>query len=193
MNHLRKPHLCLGRGRVAPQPKRRRGKRAAVRHDARRPVRDLPGRSDAAERGLRGREAAGGGRLQVRCAGGADLLRPAGLERGRRRGRGRTWRGEVSMPSRNSIMSSCRRAPAPGCSRNHYPEALAGDPAYAARARALAAKTHELVSFLVHERGMDHVLAQMRGARPAITIPVRPCARWACRTSRASFWPASKA
>ena len=46
-----------------------------------------------------------------------------------------------------------------GMIAKHYPEALAGDPAYAARARALAAKTHELVSFLVHERGMDHVLA----------------------------------
>ncbi len=47
-----------------------------------------------------------------------------------------------------------------GMLRNHYPEALAGDPAYAARARALAARTHELVSFLVNERGMEHVLAR---------------------------------
>jgi L-lactate dehydrogenase complex protein LldE len=39
--------------------------------------------------------------------------------------------------------------------RRHYPEALGGDP----RARALAQKTHELMSFLVNVRGMKGVSA----------------------------------
>jgi L-lactate dehydrogenase complex protein LldE len=54
-------------------------------------------------------------------------------------------------------------APSGSCAgmlRNHYPEVLANDPAYAGRAKALAAKSHELISFLVHERGMDHVIAR---------------------------------
>lgn len=41
-----------------------------------------------------------------------------------------------------------------GMIRRHYPEVLNGDPAYLARARALAAKTYELMSFLVRVRGM---------------------------------------
>ncbi|MFO1067724.1 MAG: (Fe-S)-binding protein [Geminicoccaceae bacterium] len=36
---------------------------------------------------------------------------------------------------------------------HHYPELLAGDPAWAQRAAALAGKTHELLSFLVDVRG----------------------------------------
>jgi len=43
-------------------------------------------------------------------------------------------------------------APSGSCAgmlRAHYPALLADDPAYAERARALAAKSHELVSFLV--------------------------------------------
>jgi L-lactate dehydrogenase complex protein LldE len=47
-----------------------------------------------------------------------------------------------------------------GMIARHYPEVLRGDPAYAPRARALAAKTHELISFLVHVRGMKSVAAQ---------------------------------
>ena len=46
-----------------------------------------------------------------------------------------------------------------GMIRNHYVEALADDPVYGPRAEALAAKTHELIYFLVRERGMDHVVA----------------------------------
>lgn len=41
-----------------------------------------------------------------------------------------------------------------GMIRNHYPEALKGDSAYAPRAQALAKKTHELLSFLVRVRGV---------------------------------------
>jgi L-lactate dehydrogenase complex protein LldE len=54
-------------------------------------------------------------------------------------------------------------APSGSCAgmlKNHYPNVLAHDTAYAARAQALAAKSHELVSFLVNERGMDHVIAR---------------------------------
>ncbi len=47
-----------------------------------------------------------------------------------------------------------------GMIRTHYPEVLRDDPAYAARARGLAAKTHELVSFLVNVRGMKTVAAR---------------------------------
>ncbi len=51
-------------------------------------------------------------------------------------------------------------APSGSCAgmiRRHYPEVLAHDTAYAPRANALAAKTHELTSFLVNIRGMKTV------------------------------------
>src|SRR5262249_48971941 len=57
-------------------------------------------------------------------------------------------------------------APSGSCAgmiRNHYPEALAGDAQYAARARALARKTHELVSFLVKVRGVKGAAAKAAG------------------------------
>ena len=47
-------------------------------------------------------------------------------------------------------------APSGSCAgmiRMHYPEALADDPAWLPRAEALAARTHELLSFLVDVRG----------------------------------------
>jgi L-lactate dehydrogenase complex protein LldE len=47
-----------------------------------------------------------------------------------------------------------------GMIRNHYPEALAGDPTYDKRARALAAKTYELTSFLVRVCGASGVVAR---------------------------------
>lgn len=53
-------------------------------------------------------------------------------------------------------------APSGSCAgmiRAHYPEVLAGDSAYAARARSLAAKTYELVQFLVNVRGVRSVPA----------------------------------
>jgi L-lactate dehydrogenase complex protein LldE len=52
-------------------------------------------------------------------------------------------------------------APSGSCAgmiRKHYPEALPGD----ADARALAAKTHELTSFLVNVRGMTSVSASCK-------------------------------
>ncbi len=54
-------------------------------------------------------------------------------------------------------------APSGSCAgmiKNHYVEALGGDAAYERRARAVAAKTPELVSFLVNVRGMDRVAAK---------------------------------
>jgi len=47
-----------------------------------------------------------------------------------------------------------------GMIKLHYVEALRDDPAYLPRAKALAAKTHELVSFLVNVRGVKSVAAQ---------------------------------
>jgi len=47
-----------------------------------------------------------------------------------------------------------------GMLRRHYPECLKNDPVYAARARAMAAKTFELMSFLVRVRGVTKVDAK---------------------------------
>jgi L-lactate dehydrogenase complex protein LldE len=44
-----------------------------------------------------------------------------------------------------------------GMLKLHYPELLAGDAAWGPRARALAEKTHELISFLVDVRGLASV------------------------------------
>jgi L-lactate dehydrogenase complex protein LldE len=51
-----------------------------------------------------------------------------------------------------------------GMIKRHYPETFAGDSAYAPRARKLAAKTYELVSFLVRVRGLKDVAAKCAGA-----------------------------
>jgi L-lactate dehydrogenase complex protein LldE len=54
-------------------------------------------------------------------------------------------------------------APSGSCAgmvKVHYPELFADEPAALAEAEELAARTHELVSFLVDIRGMDHVMAQ---------------------------------
>jgi L-lactate dehydrogenase complex protein LldE len=50
-----------------------------------------------------------------------------------------------------------------GMVKLHYPRLLQGDPAWAARASALAAKTHELFSFLVNVRGLKTVAAKCPG------------------------------
>ena len=57
-------------------------------------------------------------------------------------------------------------APSGSCAgmlRHHYPDLLADDDAYAARARAMAAKTWELVSFLVDVRGWTGPAAGWHG------------------------------
>lgn len=54
-------------------------------------------------------------------------------------------------------------APSGSCAgmlRAHYPALLADDPAYADRAKALAAKSHELTSFLVDVLKLDRVQAR---------------------------------
>lgn len=56
-------------------------------------------------------------------------------------------------------------APSGSCAgmiKLHYVEALKDDPAYFGKARALAAKTHELISFLVRVRGMKSVDTRCR-------------------------------
>ncbi|MEO1328082.1 MAG: (Fe-S)-binding protein [Pseudomonadota bacterium] len=55
-------------------------------------------------------------------------------------------------------------APSGSCAatiRKDYPEMLAGDPAFAPRAAALAERTHELVSFLTDVRGVSEVDARL--------------------------------
>ena len=47
-----------------------------------------------------------------------------------------------------------------GMIKRHYPEVFEKDPAWLARARALASRTHELMSFLVKVRGMASVPAR---------------------------------
>jgi len=57
-------------------------------------------------------------------------------------------------------------APSGSCAgmlRAHYPALLADDPAYAARAAALAAKSHELVAFLVDVLKQERVAARFAG------------------------------
>jgi L-lactate dehydrogenase complex protein LldE len=54
-------------------------------------------------------------------------------------------------------------APSGSCAgmvKAHYPELFADDPADLARAEELAARTYELMSFLVDVRGLDRVTAQ---------------------------------
>jgi len=57
-------------------------------------------------------------------------------------------------------------APSGSCAgmiKKHYPELFTGDAAWEPRAKALSAKTHELVSFLVDVMGMDTVDAAFAG------------------------------
>jgi len=58
-------------------------------------------------------------------------------------------------------------APSGSCAgmiREHYPSLFDDDPAMQARARALAARTYELVSFLTDVRGMTRVEARFEGS-----------------------------
>lgn len=50
-----------------------------------------------------------------------------------------------------------------GMIKAHFPDLMSGDEPSLQRARALAEKTHELVSFLVHVRGMTTVAAEFQG------------------------------
>ncbi len=62
-----------------------------------------------------------------------------------------------------------------GMIRVHYPEVLAADPVYGARACALAGKTYELVEFLVKVRGVTSVTA---------SCPERVCYHDSCSALR---------
>jgi L-lactate dehydrogenase complex protein LldE len=58
-------------------------------------------------------------------------------------------------------------APSGSCTgmiRKHYPELFADDPAWRARAESLAAKSHELVSFLADVMGVAAVTARFEGS-----------------------------
>ncbi len=57
-------------------------------------------------------------------------------------------------------------APSGSCAgmlKSHYPELLAQDATWAPRARAFAERVHELISFVVHVRGMTTVVAEFKG------------------------------
>jgi len=57
-------------------------------------------------------------------------------------------------------------APSGSCAgmiKDHYPEALTGDPAWSARVEALAAKTYELISFLTDVMGVTATGARFDG------------------------------
>jgi L-lactate dehydrogenase complex protein LldE len=69
-------------------------------------------------------------------------------------------------------------APSGSCAgmiKRHYPEVLAHDAQWLPRGRALAAKTHELTSFLVNVCGMKEVSAQ---------CPTRACYHDSCSSLR---------
>ena len=69
--------------------------------------------------------------------------------------------------------------------KEHYPELFADEPGEGAAGRELAARTYELVCFLVDVRGMRASTRAM-AAGPPITIPARGCASSASRRSRAA-------
>ena len=74
-------------------------------------------------------------------------------------------------------------APSGSCAgmlKVHYPELFRGDPNWQPRADAFAAKTYELVSFLVDVCGVEERrVAACRRPRP-ITMPAPGCANSAC-------------
>ena len=68
---------------------------------------------------------------------------------------------------------------------HHYPGLFAEDPEYRGKAEALAAKTHELVSFLAEVRGMTRGRGALRRHRRPITTAARACGSSASGRSRA--------
>ncbi|WP_456316617.1 (Fe-S)-binding protein [Teichococcus aestuarii] len=102
---------------------------------------------------------------QAGCRGGArlaDLLRPARLQQRRPRHGARPARPVIDafLPYDFVVAPSGSCA---GMIAKHYPGLFDNDPHYRARAEALAAKTHELVSFLVDVRGLERVAARHAG------------------------------
>ncbi len=83
-------------------------------------------------------------------------------------------------------------APSGSCAgmlRVHYPELFADEPAMRSQAEELAARTYELVSFLVDVRGMNGVAARWDEAARLTTTAVPACASSASRRSRAACSP----
>ncbi len=73
-----------------------------------------------------------------------------------------------------------------GMLATHYPDLFKGEPEMAAKAEAFAAKTHELISFLVDVLGVEKVAARFEGTRDLPRFLRRACASLASRRSRAS-------
>ena len=79
-------------------------------------------------------------------------------------------------------------APSGSCAgmvKVHYPELFADEPAKLRAAQELAARTYELVSFLVDVRGMDAGRRRAGRAASPITTPARGCASSGSSSSRA--------
>ena len=84
-------------------------------------------------------------------------------------------------------------APSGSCAgmiRVHYPRRWRAMPAWAERAEALAAKTHEIMSFLADVRGYRPKARALARRRP-ITTAAPACANSASSPSRASCLPPS--
>jgi L-lactate dehydrogenase complex protein LldE len=79
-----------------------------------------------------------------------------------------------------------------GMLRQHYPELFAAGSADGERARELAARTYELVSFLTDVMGVTSVAAECPAAS-LTTMPVRACASSASNSSRVGYWKACAA
>ena len=63
--------------------------------------------------------------------------------------------------------------------KRHYPEVFEKDAAWLPRARALAAKTHELMSFLVNVRGVNGGDGAVRARGLLSRFLFLAAARWA--------------
>ena len=138
------------------QPHPRTAPRRAVRH--------LPGRPVPAGGRLRRGRAARGRRLPGRGAARPDLLRPAGLQSGRPRRHRRIARRTIAALAGYDYVvvpsGSCA-----GMLKKHYPELFAAGSADAERARELAGRTYELISFLVDVMGVTSGRGRTAGAR----------------------------
>ena len=156
----------------------------ARRPPDRRPVRHLPGRPVPADGRLCRGQAAGGRRLHGRGAGGADLLRPAGLQFRRPRA--------TPRPSPRQVIAAFEplrlRRRAVGLLRRHAARCTIPDCSPTTRhgqARASASPAKVLRAGQLPRRRARHDRGRRRAstARSPITIPARACASSASATA----------
>ena len=87
----------------------------------------------------------------------ANLLRPARLQHRRPRHRPARSPPKSLPPSNPTTTSSPPSGSCGGMIAHHYPALFDGDPAWRARAEALAGRSHELVAFLTDIMGVKSV------------------------------------